>query len=105
MKKNRPGVKLTLLTPLAGLDGLARLVLAETTAAGVRYYPVERRMLARTQEERETSLGPVTVKVFLDNGRVLRVAPEFEECRRIADQTGLSLLEVYRIVERETLPS
>ena len=104
MKKNRPGVKLTVLSPHAGLDNLARLVLAETTAAGVRYYPVERMMLPRTQEERETSLGKVRVKIFRDNGNSLRVVPEFEECRRIAEQTGMPLLDVYRVVERETSP-
>lgn len=102
MKKNRPGVKLTLLSPRAGLDELARLVLTESTAAGVRYYPAERMMLARRQEERETTLGRVRVKVFHDNGTPLRVVPEFEECRRIAEEKGISLLEVYRVIERET---
>jgi uncharacterized protein (TIGR00299 family) protein len=102
MKKNRPGVKLTVLSPHAGLDGLARLVLTESTAAGVRYYPAERMMLVRHQEERETSLGRLRVKVFHDNGKPLRVAPEFEECRRIADERGMPLMEVYRVIERET---
>jgi uncharacterized protein (TIGR00299 family) protein len=102
MKKNRPGVKLTVLSPPAGLDALARLVLAESTAAGVRYYPVERMTLARAEEERDTSLGKVRVKLFLDDGTTVRVAPEFEECRRIAEETGMPLLEVYRIIERET---
>jgi uncharacterized protein (TIGR00299 family) protein len=101
MKKNRPGVKLTVLTPPAKLDELARLVLAESTAAGVRYYPVERMTLGRAEEERDTSLGKVRVKVFRDDGTTVRVAPEFEECRRIAEETGMSLLEVYRIIERE----
>ena len=54
--------------------------------------------LSRSIEERATSLGPVRVKV-LGNGRV---APEFEECRRIALEKGLPLVEVYRTVERET---
>lgn len=102
MKKNRPGVKLTILSPRAGLDGLARLVLTESTAAGVRYYPAERMMLGRVEEERETTLGRVRVKVFLDNGTPLRVAPEFEECRRIASEKEMPLLEVYRLIERET---
>ncbi|HEX8961035.1 MAG TPA: nickel pincer cofactor biosynthesis protein LarC [Geobacteraceae bacterium] len=102
MKKNRPGVKLTVLSSRAELDGLARLVLAESTAAGVRYYLAERMMLARRQEERETTLGRVLVKVFHDDGAPLRVAPEFEECRRIAAEQGMSLLEVYRRIERET---
>jgi uncharacterized protein (DUF111 family) len=101
MKKNRPGVKLTILSPRAGLDELARLVLAESTAAGVRYYPVERMMLERAEEERDTSLGKVRVKVFLDDGKPLRVVPEFEECRRISEQTGIPLMEVYRVIERE----
>ena len=105
MKKNRPGVRLTLLSHLDGLEKLARLVLTESTSAGVRYYPAERLMLARTEEERETSLGRLRVKVFHDGGRPLRVVPEFEECRRVASERGLTLLEVYRIVERETSPS
>jgi uncharacterized protein (TIGR00299 family) protein len=103
MKKNRPGVKLTVLSSPAALNELARLVLTESTAGGVRYYPVERMMLERFLEERETSLGRVRVKVFNDNGKALRVVPEFEECRRIADEQGIPLLEVYRVIERETL--
>jgi uncharacterized protein (TIGR00299 family) protein len=102
MKKNRPGIKLTVLTPRAKLDELARLVLTESTAIGVRHYPVERITLARAAEERETSLGPVRVKVVRDGGVVMRVVPEFEECRRLAEEKGLPLLEVYKIVERET---
>jgi pyridinium-3,5-bisthiocarboxylic acid mononucleotide nickel chelatase len=102
MKKNRPGVKLTVLSPRAGVDELVRLVLTESTAAGVRYYPAERMMLARAEEERETSLGRVRVKVFHDNGIPFRVTPEFEECRRIAVERGIPLLEVYRAIERET---
>ena len=102
MKKNRPGVKLTVLAHRAGLEEMARMILTESTASGVRYYPAERLMLARSQEERETSLGPVRVKVFHDSGSLVRVVPEFEECRRIAEQQGIPLIEVYRIIERET---
>jgi hypothetical protein len=102
MKKNRPGVKLTLLTHRDDLEKLARTVLTESTSAGIRYYPAERLMLARRSEERETSLGRLQVKVFHDGGRPLRVVPEFEECRRVASERGLPLQEVYRIVERET---
>lgn len=102
MKKNRPGTKVTVLAPRARVEALARLVLTESTAIGVRHYPVERITLARAVEERETSLGSVRVKVVRDNGAVLRVTPEFEECRRLAGEKGLPLLEVYRIIERET---
>ena len=102
MKKNRPGNKLTILSPPEKLDELARLVLLESTAIGVRYYPAARITLCRTVEERDTSLGKVKVKVVSDDAKLLRVVPEFEECRRIALGKGLPLMEVYRIIERET---
>jgi hypothetical protein len=102
MKKNRPGSKLTILATRDKLEELARLVLTESTAIGVRHYPAERITLERSLEERETSLGKVRVKVIRDNGVLLRVAPEFEECRRIAEEKGLPLLEVYRLIERDT---
>lgn len=102
MKKNRPGTKLTVITPRKGLDRLGRLILTETTAIGLRYYPVERMTLARASEERATSLGTVRVKVITGPDGTRRIAPEFDECRRLAADSGLPLHEVYRIVERET---
>jgi uncharacterized protein (TIGR00299 family) protein len=102
MKKNRPGVKVTVLCAPERLESLARIVLVESTSTGVRYYPASRIKMERATEKRETSLGRVAVKVIRDNETVLRVAPEFEECRRIALEKGLPLLEVYRIIERET---
>lgn len=102
MKKNRPGVRLTVLAPQELLPALARLVLSETTAIGVRHFPAHRLKLERSLEERDTSLGAVRVKVISDGAGLLRVAPEFEECRRIALERGIPLLEVYRIIERET---
>ncbi len=102
MKKNRPAVKLTVITIPSLLDHLCRIILLESTAIGVRHYPAERLTLARHMERRETSLGRIRVKVLSEDGVVVRVAPEFEECRRLALESGLSLAEVYRIVQRET---
>jgi len=101
MKKNRPAVKLTVIARPERRDELASLVLRETSAIGVRFYPAERLKLARDKEERPTSLGPVTVKVIRDGERVVRVTPEYDACRRIAAELGMPLLDVYRIVERE----
>jgi pyridinium-3,5-bisthiocarboxylic acid mononucleotide nickel chelatase len=102
MKKNRPAVRLTVLASPHLLEHISRFILLESTAIGVRHYPAQRLKLERTVEPRETSLGPVQVKVLSDGGRVVRVAPEFEECRRLARETGLPIAEVYRVVERET---
>jgi len=97
MKKNRPGTRLTVVAREEDLTKLSELILRESTAIGVRYYPVRRITLSRSSEERATSLGTVRVKV-LEGGRV---TPEFESCRAIAVENGLPLIEVYRTVERE----
>lgn len=102
MKKNRSGIRLTVLAPPASLDTLARLILTESTAIGIRHYPVRRIKLDRVSEERETSLGLVRVKVITGVDGRLRVVPEFDECRRIALERQLPLIDVYRLIERET---
>lgn len=102
MKKNRPGVKLTILATQELLQTLAQQVLLESSATGLRYYRAERLKLERVIEARETSFGIIKVKVIRDAGKTVRVAPEFEECRRIALASGIPLLEVYKIIERET---
>lgn len=101
MKKNRPAVRLTVIAPPERLEALAALILHETTAIGVRHYPVARLKLLRQEEERDTSLGSVRVKVLRDGKAVVRVVPEYESCRQIAERRRLPLLEVYRIVEGE----
>ncbi len=105
MKKNRPGMKLTVLAAPATADALARLVLAESTAIGIRRHRADRLVLERRCEMRETTLGTVRVKVISDQGRVIRVAPEFDECRRLALALGVPILEVYRTIERECGPA
>ncbi len=102
MKKNRPGVRLTVISPPDRLEELSRIILTESTAIGVRYYPAKRFKLERAVEERETSLGKMKVKVLREGEKIVRIAPEYEECRRIAREKGIPLIEVYRIVERET---
>lgn len=98
MKKNRPATQLSFLCRPAQLDSLARLVLSETSAIGLRHYPVGRIILERRIEERQTLFGPMRFKLVFDNGRPLRVAPEYEECRRVAQERGLPLQDVLRIV-------
>ena len=98
MKKNRPATRLTVIANQRDLEKLSGIVLSESTAIGLRYYPVRRITLGRSIEVRNTSLGSVRVKV-LEGGRV---APEFDSCRQIAIARSLPLIEVYRTVERES---
>jgi uncharacterized protein (DUF111 family) len=96
MKKNRPATQLSFLCRPEQLDALATLVLAETSAIGLRHYPVSRITLERRIEERETCFGPVRFKLVFDRGSLLRAAPEYEDCRRVARERGIPLQEVLR---------
>lgn len=94
MKKNRPATQLSFLCGPDRFDALARLVLAETSAIGLRHYPVARMKLERRLEERATPFGAVRFKLVFHEGRLMRAAPEYEDCRRIARELGLPCREV-----------
>ncbi len=98
MKKNRPGVLLTVLCPQAEADRFSELILRETSAFGLRRSTAERRKLARDFAQVSTRFGEVTVKLGKLNGRVIQAAPEFEACRRIALEQGVPIREVYEAV-------
>jgi uncharacterized protein (DUF111 family) len=82
-------------------EGVARLILRETSTLGVRVRPVHRWEAAREVVEFESSLGPAAVKVKRLPGEQPQVSPEFEACRRIAEERDLPIAEVYRAVESE----
>lgn len=100
MKKNRPGVELTVIAEEANVERLTQTMLAETTTLGVRVAREERVELERRRESVDTPFGPAEVKVAtLPDGKE-RVSPEYESCRRIAEETGMSILDVYHAVHR-----
>jgi pyridinium-3,5-bisthiocarboxylic acid mononucleotide nickel chelatase len=100
MKKNRPGVLLTILCAEADGDRFCELILRETTAFGVRRHLCDRRKLRREFKKVKTSLGEVTVKLGVLNGEVVQTAPEFESCRKVADQRKVPLKQVYEAAIR-----
>ncbi len=100
MKKNRPGMALTVIAPLAARESLLERLFTESTTLGVRVAEVERVAARRWQETIATPYGPLAVKVMEYGGR-RRLLPEYEACRKMAEETGLPLLEIYRLVPRE----
>ena len=94
MKKNRPGLLVTLLAEPENLNRLIDLVFRETTTIGVRTHEVRRRTLQRELVAVATPLGEIRVKVSRLNGTMLNAAPEYEDCQRIAAQKGIPLKEV-----------
>jgi pyridinium-3,5-bisthiocarboxylic acid mononucleotide nickel chelatase len=105
MKKNRPGVLLTVLCAQADADKFSELLLRETSSFGVRRYPAERRKLRREFITVQTPHGSVTVKLGKLDGKVLQAAPEFESCKKLADQAKVPLKEIYEAALRAFPPS
>jgi uncharacterized protein (TIGR00299 family) protein len=100
MKKNRPGVLLSVLTPEANLSALEALLFRETTTLGVRRYRVQRHKLHRQACTVETSWGPVGGKLGWLEGQEPIFSPEYEECARVARAHRVPLREVYRQTEQ-----
>lgn len=99
MKKNRPGVRLTLVCEGAEAESLSRLILLQSSAIGVRSSRCQRFKLARRVAEVETPLGPARVKLLYDQEQFVRLSAEYDDCRELADSSGKPLAEVYRLVE------
>lgn len=95
MKKNRPGVVLHVLAHPERTDELTQIVLTESTTIGVRRRQLERTALSRAHVTVQTEWGPVRVKVARYEGRVLNAAPEYEECRVLAEKNGVPVKLVH----------
>jgi uncharacterized protein (TIGR00299 family) protein len=94
MKKNRPGVLVSILCRPSERESIYQLLFDETTTLGVRSYEVERRALARESILVETEFGAIRVKVARRDGRVVNATPEFDDCRAAARKWDAPLREV-----------
>ena len=99
MKKGRQGMVVQVLCAPDQRPALTELLLRETSTFGVRWHLAERRTLAREVRTIATTLGPVEVKLgyLAPGGELLRLAPEYESCRALAEQTGKSLEYIYEL--------
>jgi uncharacterized protein (TIGR00299 family) protein len=95
MKKNRPGILLSILCGVADADKFSELVIRETSAFGVRRFSTERRKLKREILHVRTPFGEVDVKIGRLDGKPVQVAPEFESCRTVSQRAGVPLKQVY----------
>jgi uncharacterized protein (TIGR00299 family) protein len=95
MKKNRPGVLLSVLAPEPALPALEEILFRETTTLGIRRYPVSRHKLQRRACTVSTPWGPVQGKLGWLEGRPPVFSPEYEDCARVARQHGVALRNVY----------
>ena len=99
MKKGRPGILLSVLIDPEKLDNIEQEIFLNTTTIGIRKYHVNRVILKRESKNFKTEFGDVKVKSLMLNDREI-IRPEFEECKKIAEENGMSIVEVYKRIEK-----
>lgn len=100
MKKQRPGVLVTVLASMETRDRLLDLLFRETTTLGVREATVQRTMLPRRSEEVATRFGPVRVKIGVWDGAEVTASPEMDDCVERAAEYGASVRQVWEAAQR-----
>ena len=100
MKKNRPATLVTVLCPPDRADALAETLFRETGTFGIRVREQRRYTLERTWRTVTTEFGEVRLKVGAWKGQEMTVAPEYEDCKRLAQEHGVPLKKVYEAALR-----
>ena len=105
MKKNRPGVKLTVLCRAEDAEAIETILFRETSTLGVRRWMAGRHVLVRQTHRVETCWGPVEGKLAWLGATTVHFAPEFESCRQIASDRGVPLRDVYEAAQKAFDPA
>jgi uncharacterized protein (TIGR00299 family) protein len=101
MKKGRPGVIVSAIVSELNLPSVESVLFSQTTTFGIRKYKVVRKILAREFREFDSPLGKVKVKIGKFNGTTKSISPEYEDCKRIAEEKSIPLKQVYTIISKE----
>lgn len=100
MKKNRPGTLVQVLCRTDQRERIIRRILSETTSLGVRFHEMERYLLARESVTIQTRFGEIKGKKISNYDGEKRMVPEFEECRILALEKGISIRKAYAQIQK-----
>jgi uncharacterized protein (TIGR00299 family) protein len=98
MKKGRPGILLSVICENEAAGLVKTIIFTESTTLGIRTFPFRKDTLVRKFETISTVYGSMSVKRSYHNGKEVSFKPEYEECKKIADENGIPLKEVYNEV-------
>jgi len=101
MKKGRLATKLTVIAEIDKIDTLINAIFKETSSIGVRYFPVERRVLERKIEKVSILGEKAAIKISYQDGKEVNIQPEFSDCMRLAKKSDLSVKEIMQLVLKE----
>jgi len=103
MKKGRPAILLSVLTDRIKSDVVLDMIFRETTSIGVRIHEVGRRKLTREIREVETVYGKIRIKISKQGDEVLTITPEYDDCRRIAEEKQIPLKQVMEEAKKQMM--
>jgi len=101
MKKNRLATKLTILTEIDKMDNLIETIFKETSSTGIRYFPVERRVLERTTKNVRVLGEEIRVKIAFLGGKEVNIQPEFNDCLNLAKKKNIPLKKIFDLTMNE----
>lgn len=99
MKKNRPGVLLTILSHPKFTNKIEQFILSNSSTFGVRTYQVERNILKRKFLSFNTEWGTIKLKVGMEDGKVIKIIPEYEDVLLITKKSGKKFQSIYSMAE------
>lgn len=95
MKKNRPGIKLSVLVRESLIEEIEKIIFLETTTLGIRRYPIDKSILNKKFETLKTPMGDITLKHGFYKDKLVKTKAEYEDCRKIAEEKNIPLKDVY----------
>lgn len=98
MKKSRPAVTLSVLCKEVLMDKMKAIIFSNSTSIGIREYRVKKNMLRREESTVETNYGAVKLKQSFFNGKLVRLKPEYEDCKRLAEKHKITISEIEKAV-------
>jgi len=103
MKKSRPGIILNVLAKEDELDKILEIIFSETTTSGVRINNVDRKKLDREIKTLKIESWEIRVKINRYKNRIMTAAPEYEDCKRAASESGIPIKDIYDRAKAEAV--
>ncbi len=101
MKKNRLATKLTVLAEIDKIDAITSAIFKETSSIGIRYFPVERRVLAREIKKINVLGQEVAIKISSLEGEEVNIQPEYSDCLKAAKKSGVPVKRIIQLALKE----
>lgn len=100
MKKERPGTMISAIVPELNLLPVESVFFNQTTTFGIRKHKVARKTLTREFKEFDSPLGKIQMKIGTLNGDIKSISPEYEDCKKIAEEKGIPLKQVFNTISQ-----